>query len=60
MIIKEKNNKSYYLPRGKIERYNVVAINKKKMEERLKNKKTKKKIDIWDFLYDQYNENEIK
>lgn len=60
MIIKEKNNKSYYLPRGKIERYNIVAINKKKMEERLKNKKTKKKIDIWDFLYDQYNENEIK
>ena len=60
MIIKEKNNKSYYLPRGKIERYNVVAINKKKMEERLKNKKAKKKIDIWDFLYDQYNENEIK
>ena len=60
MIIKEKNNKSYYLPRGKIERYNIVAINKKKMEERLKNKKAKKKIDIWDFLYDQYNENEIK
>ena len=60
MIIKEKNNKSYYLPRGKIERYNIVAINKKKMEERLKNKKAKKKIDIWDYLYDQYNENEIK
>jgi hypothetical protein len=51
--IENKNNKAYYLPKGKIEKYNVAAIEKKKKEERLKNKKVVKKIDIWDFLYDQ-------
>lgn len=56
--IEEKNKKTYYLPRGKIEKYNIVSIQKKKNEEKLKNKKVVKKIDIWDFLYDQsYDEN---
>ena len=56
--IEDKNKKSYYLPRGKIEKHNIVSIQKKKNEEKLKNKKVVKKIDIWDFLYDQsYNEN---
>ena len=56
--IEDKNKKSYYLPRGKIEKYNIVSIQKKKNEAKLKNKKVIKKIDIWDFLYDQsYNEN---
>ena len=56
--ISDKNKKAYYLPRGKIEKYNVVSIQKKKNEEKLKNKKVVKKIDIWDFLYDQASENE--
>ena len=50
--VKEKNSKTHYLPKGKIEKYNIVNIQKKKDEERIKNKKAKKKIDIWDFLYD--------
>ena len=54
--IENKNKKAYYLPKGKIEKYNVVSIEKKKREERLKNKKVAKKIDIWDFLYDQQND----
>ena len=55
--IEDKNKKVYYLPRGKIEKYNIVSIQKKKNEEKQKNKKTIKKIDIWDFLYDQPNSN---
>ena len=39
--IGEKNRKVYFLPKGKIEKYNVVSI---------------KKIDIWDFLHDRVNE----
>ncbi len=54
--IENKNKKAYYLPHGKIEKYNVVSIQKKKNEEKLKNKKVAKKIDIWDFLYDQNSE----
>ena len=54
--IEEKNKKTYYLPRGKIEKYNVVSIQKRKNEEKINNKKTKKKIDIWDFLYDRLSE----
>ena len=50
--VKEKNSKTHYLPRGKIEKYNIVNIQKKKEEEKIKNKKAKKKVDIWDFLYD--------
>ena len=50
--VKEKNSKTHYLPKGKIEKYNIVNIQKKKEEERIKNKKAKKKVDIWDFLYD--------
>jgi hypothetical protein len=50
--IKEKNSKVHYLPRGKIEKYNIVNIQKKREEERIKNKKAIKKVDIWDFLYD--------
>ena len=57
--IEDKNKKSYYLPRGKIEKYNIVSIQKKKNEEKLKNKKVIKKIDIWDFLYDQSNNEKI-
>ena len=53
--VEEKNNKIYYLPRGKIEKYNIVAITKKKDEENLKNKKVRKEIDIFDYLYDIYN-----
>lgn len=55
--VEDKNKKAYYLPRGKIEKYNVVSIQKKKNEEKMKKKKVIKKIDIWDFLHDQsYNE----
>ena len=54
--ISDKNKKAYYLPKGKIEKYNIVSIQKKKNEEKLKNKKIVKKIDIWDFLYDQTSE----
>lgn len=50
--IKEKNSKVHYLPRGKIEKYNIVNIQKRREEERIKNRKAKKKVDIWDFLYD--------
>ena len=50
--IVDKNKKTYYLPRGKIEKYNIVSIRKKKNEEKMKNQKVIKKIDIWDFLYD--------
>ena len=50
--VKEKNSKAIYLPRGKIEQYNIVNIEKKREEERIKIKKAKKKVDIWDFLYD--------
>ena len=57
--ISDKNKKAYYLPRGKIEKYNVVSIQKKNNEEKLKNKKVIKKIDIWDFLYDQTNEQSV-
>lgn len=57
--VKEKNSKAIYLPRGKIEKYNIVNIEKKREEERIKIKKAKKKVDIWDFLYDiPKNENE--
>ena len=51
--IGEKNRKVYFLPKGKIEKYNVVSIKKIKDKEKLKNRKIIKKIDIWDFLYDQ-------
>ena len=51
--IGEKNRKVYLLPKGKIEKYNVVSIKKIKDKEKLKNRKIIKKIDIWDFLYDQ-------
>lgn len=54
--IEDKNKKTYYLPRGKIEKYNIVSIQKKKNDEQQKHKKTVKKIDIWDFLYDQSND----
>jgi hypothetical protein len=50
--VKEKNSKAIYLPRGKIEKYNIVNIEKKREEERIKIKKAKKNVDIWDFLYD--------
>ena len=57
--VKAKNSKAIYLPRGKIERYNIVNIEKKREEDRIKIKKAKKKVDIWDFLYDiPKNENE--
>ena len=61
--IEEKNSKTYYLPKGKIEKYNILNNKKKKDEENKKNKKVKKKIDIFDFLYDisnDENENEGK
>ena len=54
--IKEKNNKTHYLPRGKIEKYNIGSIQKKREVERIKNKNDKKKVDIWDFLYDISND----
>ena len=50
--VKEKNSKVIYLPRGKIEKYNIMHIEKKKEEEKMKIKKAIKKVDIWDFLYD--------
>ena len=50
--VKAKNSKVIYLPRGKIEKYNIVNIEKKREEERIKIKKAKKNVDIWDFLYD--------
>ena len=37
--IEDKNKKVYYLPRGKIEKYNIVSIQKKKMQ--LTNNKTR-------------------
>ncbi len=61
--IVEKNKKTYFLPRGKIEKYNIVSIQKNKNHIKIKNKQTEKKIDIWDFLYDQNDDkvnNEIK
>lgn len=51
--IEQKNKKVYFLPKGKIEKYNVVSIKNIKDKFRLKHKKVIKKIDIWDFLYDQ-------
>ena len=57
--IEEKNKKTYFLPRGKIEKYNIVSIQKKKNEEKMKHHKIAKKTDIWDFLYDQSNENDL-
>lgn len=54
--IEEKNKKVYFLPRGKIEKYNMISIKKLKDKEKLKNKKVVKKIDIWDFLHDQNND----
>jgi hypothetical protein len=51
--IEEKNKKVYFLPRGKIEKYNVVSIKNLKNKHRLKNKTVIKNIDIWDFLHDR-------
>ena len=51
--IEEKNKKNYFLPRGKIEKYNIVSIQRNKNHIYKKNKQKEKKIDIWDFLYDQ-------
>ena len=51
--IEEKNKKNYFLPRGKIEKYNIVSIQRNKNHIYTKNKQFEKKIDIWDFLYDQ-------
>ena len=51
--IEEKNKKVYFLPRGKIEKYNVVSIKNLKDKHRLKNQVVVKDIDIWDFLHDQ-------
>ena len=51
--IEEKNKKVYFLPRGKIEKYNVVSIKNLKDKHRLKNQIVVKDIDIWDFLHDQ-------
>ncbi len=48
--IKEKNKKTYFLPRGKIEKYNIVSIQKRKNEEKIKNKKIKKKL-IYGIFY---------
>ena len=53
--IEEKNRKIYLLPRGKIEKYNIVRISQIKEKDRLKHKRVVKKIDIWDFLHDQLN-----
>ena len=53
--IEDKNKKAYYLPRGKIEKYNIVSIQKNQNEEKMKKKKVVKKIDIWDFLHDLSN-----
>ena len=51
--IEEKNKKNYFLPRGKIEKYNIVSIQRNKNHIYTKNKQFEKKIGIWDFLYDQ-------
>lgn len=51
--IEEKNKKLYFLPKGKIEKYNVVRIKNIKDKYKIKHKKVIKKINIWDFLYDQ-------
>ena len=51
--IDEKNNKVYFLPRGKIEKYNIIRIQNIKNKDRLKHKKIFKKTDIWDYLHDQ-------
>ena len=58
--IEEKNKKVYFLPRGKIEKYNMISIKKVKDKEKLKNKKVVKKIDIWDFLHDQNPDDFLK
>ena len=57
--VDEKNKKIYFLPRGKFEKYNIVKIKNMKDKDRLKNKKIIKKIDIWDFLYDQNIEDKL-
>ena len=54
--IEDKNKRVYFLPKGKIEKFNIVAIKKKLEKDKLKNKKVIKKIDIWDFLHDRVNE----
>ena len=58
--IEEKNKKVYFLPRGKIEKYNMISIKKVKDKEKLKNKKVVKQIDIWDFLHDQNPDDFLK
>ena len=54
--IEDKNKKVYFLPRGNIEKFNIVATKKKLEKDKSKNKKVIKKIDIWVFLHDRINE----
>ena len=54
--INEKYHKIYFLPRGKIEKYNIISIEKMIKEEKRKKFRGKRKINIFDFLYDVNNE----
>lgn len=51
--MEEKNNKIYFLSGKKVNKYNMVIIEKKKLAEKLKKKKKKKVLGIEDFLYDE-------